>query len=59
MLMMIKNKNKKVNKKIILQDDEYDDKIDLDEVFIYLFILLDLDGVDYSIKKNDKTKLLF
>ena len=39
MLMIIKNKNKKVNKKIILQDDEYDDKIDLDEVFIYLFIL--------------------
>ena len=37
MLMMIKKK--KVNKKINLQNDEYDDKIDLDEVFIYLFIL--------------------
>ena len=38
--MMIKNKNKKkINKKIILQIDEYDDKIDLDEIFIYLFIL--------------------
>ena len=36
--MMIKKK-KKVNKKINLQNDEYDDKIDLDEVFIYLFIL--------------------
>ena len=37
---MIKNKNKKkINKKIILQIDEYDDKIDLDEIFIYLFIL--------------------
>ena len=35
--MMIKKK--KVNKKINLQNDEYDDKIDLDEVFIYLFIL--------------------
>ena len=40
MLMIIKNKNKKkINKKIILQIDEYDDKIDLDEIFIYLFIL--------------------